>query len=47
MDSSGLQHAMQVTIEYLDLLMVREPTREIADASNTLEALLAELKARQ
>jgi len=43
-DSTGLQNCIQVTIEYLDLIMENSPSKQVADASNLLEDLLKELK---
>lgn len=42
-DTSKLQHAMRVTIEFLDLQMNKRPTKQLAEASNTVQDELEKL----
>lgn len=42
-DTSKLQHALRLTVEYLDLQMNQRPTKELADASNTVQNELEKL----
>lgn len=43
-NSLGLQRSIRITIEFLDLEMDKNPSREVADASNLLERKLKELQ---
>jgi hypothetical protein len=39
-----LEQALRTVIEYLDGLMVSNPSRELADVSNYLEKLIEEIE---
>jgi hypothetical protein len=42
-DTTKLQHCLKVAIEHLDLQMASRPTKELAEASNTLQDELDKL----
>lgn len=42
-DTTKLQHAMKVTIDHLDLQMATRPSKELAEASNTVHDELDKL----
>lgn len=43
-DTTKLQQALALTVQYLDLQMQTRPTQELAEASNTVQLELSKLR---